>query len=217
MLQKTWELALFLGVPAPTTTECVFSGYKLLHYDQWRIENFPQRGRGLNLRTGQFFSLSCTREWKACFYACHWRNFNCSGRGPYCAPPPKQKNSISIISKFVPYKCLFFLPSLSGICPWCEIYSFMKKKLFSVPDAFKEVTTRLKKLRWKDHKKVMICPIHFESNLFKGAKKGKFDFDRAIALYNSSGPSLLKDGLISVRQMDEKSRLIYPSNFVVNC
>ena len=61
----------------------------------------------------------------------------------------------------------------------------------------------------------MICPIHFESNLFKGAKKGKFDFDRAIALYNSSGPSLLKDGLISVRQMDEKSRLIYPSNFVV--
>ena len=61
----------------------------------------------------------------------------------------------------------------------------------------------------------MICPIHFESNLFKGAKKGKVDFDRAIALYNSSGPSLLKDGLISVRQMDEKSRLIYPSNFVV--
>ena len=40
----------------------------------------------------------------------------------------------------------------------------------------------------------MICSLHFESNLFKGAKKGKVDFDRAIAIYNSSGPSLPPTG-----------------------
>ena len=65
----------------------------------------------------------------------------------------------------------------------------MKKNLFSVPNAFKEVTTRLKKFRWKDHRKLFIRSLYFESNLFKGAKKEKKYFDRAIALYNSTGPS----------------------------
>ena len=110
-------------------------------------------------------------------------------------PPPPTKyvffritSSLFLIN--VPF---FYLPCLES-APDVNIYSFMKKNLFSVPDAFKEVTTRLKKLRWRDHKKVMICSLHFESNLFKGAKKGKVDFDRAIAIYNSSGPSLPPTG-----------------------
>ena len=116
------------------------------------------------------------------------------GGGHIAPPPPTNMLFFRITSSLflinVPF---FYLPCLES-APDVNIYSFMKKNLFSVPDAFKEVTTRLKKLRWRDHKKVMICSLHFESNLFKGAKKGKVDFDRAIAIYNSSGPSLPPTG-----------------------
>ena len=50
----------------------------------------------------------------------------------------------------------------------------------------------------------MICSLHFESNLFKGAKKGKVDFDRAIAIYNSSGPSLPPTGKKGVKKEGKK-------------
>ena len=69
----------------------------------------------------------------------------------------------------------------------------------SVPEEFKNVSTRLKKLRWKDVKIPYICSLHFEANLFKGKSQYRINFSQAIQdLKNSSlpqaGPSALQPG-----------------------
>ena len=53
--------------------------------------------------------------------------------------------------------------------------------LCSVPEEFKNVSTRLKKLQWKDVKHTFICGLHFEANLFKGKSQYRIDFSKAIA------------------------------------
>ena len=69
----------------------------------------------------------------------------------------------------------------------------------SVPEEFKNVSTRLKKLRWKDVKIPYICSLHFEANLFKGKSQYRINFSQAIQdLKNSplpqAGPSALQPG-----------------------
>jgi len=58
--------------------------------------------------------------------------------------------------------------------------------LCSVPEEFKNVSTRLKKLQWKDVKVPFICSLHFEANLFKGKSQYRVDFSKAIADLNTS-------------------------------
>ena len=58
--------------------------------------------------------------------------------------------------------------------------------LCSVPEEFKNVSTRLKKLQWKDVKVPFICSLHFEANLFKGKSQYRVGFSKAIADLNAS-------------------------------
>ena len=48
------------------------------------------------------------------------------------------------------------------------------------------MSTRLKKLQWKDVKITFICGLHFEANLFKGKSQYRVDFSKAIADLNAS-------------------------------
>ena len=54
------------------------------------------------------------------------------------------------------------------------------------------MSTREKKLKWKvlGAKKSLICGLHFEANCFKGAKKGRLDFNKAVIidLFNNNNP-----------------------------
>ena len=42
--------------------------------------------------------------------------------------------------------------------------------MYLVPDGFKDLWTREKRLKWKDVKDTYICSLHFESMCFSGRK-----------------------------------------------
>ena len=48
------------------------------------------------------------------------------------------------------------------------------------------MSTRMKKLQWKEVKNSFICGLHFEANLFKGKNQYRVDFSKAIADLNAS-------------------------------
>ena len=52
---------------------------------------------------------------------------------------------------------------------------------FRIPDSFKDIWTRTKKLQWKNVKTTYICSLHFESKYFNGRK---LDLTRAEPLSN---------------------------------
>ena len=54
---------------------------------------------------------------------------------------------------------------------------------FRVPDSFRDLWTREKKLQWKNVKQTFICSLHFESNNSVGKK---LDFQNATLLSTSS-------------------------------
>ena len=41
---------------------------------------------------------------------------------------------------------------------------------FRIPDSFRDLWTREKRLKWKDVKKTLICNLHFEAKCFKGKR-----------------------------------------------
>ena len=61
------------------------------------------------------------------------------------------------------------------------------------------MSTRLKKLQWKNVKNPYICSLHFEANLFKGKSQYRINFSQAIQDIKNSplpqaGPSALQPG-----------------------